>query len=49
MFWENSDSHKGEAQKSLRRSMAVIGMALDINPTTWDHSETSKYGLGSGI
>ncbi len=48
MFWENSEKHRGEGQKSLKRSMAVIGMAPDLDPTTWDHSETSKYGLGTG-
>jgi len=47
MFWENSESHKGEGQKSLRRSMAVVGMAPDIDPSTYDHSESEKYGLGN--
>ena len=49
MFWENSEVHKGEGQKSLRRATAVIGMAPDLDPTTWDHSELDRYGLGTGI
>jgi len=47
MFWEHSDAHKGEGQKALRRSMAVVRMALDIEADTYDHSETDKYGLGT--
>jgi hypothetical protein len=43
---ENSVAHRGEGQKSLRRGTAVIGMAPDLDPTTWDHSELEKYGLG---
>lgn len=46
MFWENGGKHQGEAEKSLRRATAVIGMAPDIDPSTWDHSEIEKYGLG---
>ena len=45
---ENSPTHAGEGQKSLRRGTAVIGMAPDLDPMTWDHSEIEKYGLGSG-
>ena len=46
MFWEHSEAHKGEGQKALRRSMAVVRMALDIEEDTYDHTETDKYGLG---
>lgn len=45
---ENSPTHAGEGQKSLRRGTAVIGMAPDLDPATWDHSELDKYGLGKG-
>ncbi len=38
----------GQGDKSLRRATAVIGMAPDLDPTTWDHSELDKYGLGKG-
>jgi [Skp1-protein]-hydroxyproline N-acetylglucosaminyltransferase len=48
MFWENSEKHKGEGKKSLMRSMTIIGMARDIDPAAWDHSEIDKYGLGKG-
>jgi hypothetical protein len=34
-------------QKSLKRGTAVIGMAPDLDPATWDHSELERYGLGS--
>jgi hypothetical protein len=48
MFWENSPTHKGEGQRSLKRSMAVIGMARGkLDPKAWDHSEIDKYGLGT--
>ena len=30
----------------LRRATSVIGMAPDVDPSTWDHSEIDKYGLG---
>ena len=40
-------AHRGEGQKSLRRGTAVIGMAPDLDPASWDHSELDKYGLGS--
>ena len=45
MFWENK-GHRGEGQRSLRRATSVIGMAPDVDPSTWDHSEIDKYGLG---
>ena len=45
-YRENSPTHAGEGQKSLRRSTSVIGMAPDIDPATWDHSELERYGLG---
>ena len=45
MFWENT-GHRGEGQRSLRRATSVIGMAPDVDPSTWDHSEIDKYGLG---
>ncbi len=48
MFWENSATHKGEGQRSLKRSMVVVGMARGhIDPNTWDHSEIDKYGIGN--
>jgi hypothetical protein len=46
MFWENSQAHKGEGQKSLRRATAVIGMAPDLDPTTYNHEELDRYGIG---
>jgi hypothetical protein len=45
MFWENT-GHKGEGQRSLKRATSVIGMAPDVDPASWDHSEIDKYGLG---
>lgn len=47
MFWENT-GHAGEGQRSLRRATSVIGMAPDVDPSTWDHSEIERYGLGKG-
>jgi hypothetical protein len=44
---ENS-GHGGAGDRSLRRATAVIGMAPDIDPATWDHREIDRYGLGSG-
>ena len=46
---ENSAKHAGEGEKSLRRATSIIGMAPDIDPATWDHSEIEKYGLGKGM
>lgn len=34
-------------QKSLKRATSVIGMAPDIDPASWDHSEIDRYGLGT--
>ena len=45
MFWENT-GHRGEGQRSLKRATSIIGMAPDVDPSTWDHSEIDKYGLG---
>jgi len=45
MFWENT-GHQGWGQKSLKRGTAVIGMAPDMDPADWDHSELDRYGLG---
>ena len=47
MFWEHSEAHKGEGQKSLRRATAVIGMAPDLDPTTYNHEELDRYGIGN--
>jgi hypothetical protein len=30
------------------RATAVIGLAPDLKPEQWDHSELEKYGLGKG-
>ena len=49
LYREHSDAHKGEAKKSLLRATALIGMAPDIDPSTYDHSETDRYGTGKGI
>jgi hypothetical protein len=46
MFWENSEVHKGEGQKSLRRATHIVGMAPDLDPSSYDHTEEEKYGLG---
>ncbi len=48
MFWENSQKHAGDGIRSLKRATAIIGMARDIDPASWDHSETELYGLGTG-
>ena len=45
---ENSNMHQGEAKKSLMRATSIIGMAPDIDPNSWDHTEEQKYGLGTG-
>ena len=47
-YRENSAQHAGEMKKSQRRSTSIIGMAPDIDPSTWDHREEEKYGLGKG-
>eukprot|EP01036_Dinobryon_divergens_P045489 gene45489-60782_t len=47
MFWENSQKHRGEAKKSLARSMSIIRMSPDIDPSAWDHREEKKYGIGT--
>lgn len=33
-------------KNSLKRGTAVIGMAPDLDPESWDHSELDRYGLG---
>lgn len=30
------------------RATAVIGMAPDIDPDSYDHSELGRYGIGNG-
>ena len=46
---ENSESHKGEAQRSLMRATALIGMAPGLDPSTYDHAEIERYGVGQGM
>jgi [Skp1-protein]-hydroxyproline N-acetylglucosaminyltransferase len=48
MFWENGGKHQGEAGRSLARAMAIIGMAPDMDPASYDHTEEGRYGLGKG-
>jgi hypothetical protein len=47
-FRENSAQHIGEAEKSYRRATSIIGIAPDVDPSTWDHTDVEKYGLGKG-
>lgn len=44
---ENGNKYGGMEQKSLRRATGIIGMAPDVDPSTWDHSEIERYGLGT--
>ena len=30
----------------MKRATSIIGMAPDVDPSAWDHSEIDKYGLG---
>ena len=30
------------------RATALIGMAPDIDPSSYDHSEIERYGIGKG-
>lgn len=46
LYCRENKGHAGEGQKSLRRATAVIGMAPDIDPDSWDHRELDRYGLG---
>jgi hypothetical protein len=45
LYRENS-AHAGEGQRSIKRGTAIIGMAPDLDPNSWDHSEMDKYGIG---
>ena len=45
MFWENSANY--DEKKSYKRGTAVIGMAPDLDPNEWDHSELDRYGVGT--
>lgn len=45
-FWENSELHVGEADKSLKRSMSLIQLAPGVDSSEWDHTEEERYGLG---
>ena len=47
MFWENTDRHAGEGQKSLKRATYIIGMApASLDKTSFDHTEENVYGIG---
>jgi hypothetical protein len=46
MFWENT-KFVGMGQRSLKRATSIVGMAPDIDPESWDHSEIDRYGLGT--
>ena len=47
MFWENQ-RFAGMGKKSLMRATGIIGMAPDLDPALYDHTEEAKYGLGTG-
>lgn len=34
------------ATKAMRRMVAIIKMAPNIDPKSWDHKDEAKYGLG---
>ena len=46
MRYRENSGHAGMEQNSLKRGTAVIGMAPDLDPSAWDHSELDRYGLG---
>lgn len=45
-FWENSELHVGEAERSLKRSMSIIKLTPGVSAAEWDHTEDQRYGLG---
>jgi hypothetical protein len=47
MFWDNANKHQGEAAKSLRRAVSIVKLIPAIDPSTWDHTEEDRYGLGT--
>ncbi|CAK9251538.1 unnamed protein product [Sphagnum jensenii] len=40
--------HEYAGVKSLKRATAVIGMAPDISPDSYDHTDLDMYGIGRG-
>jgi len=48
MFWENN-KYAGAGQKSIKRATAIIGMAPDLDASSYDHTDENKYGLGKGM
>jgi len=44
-FWENRGA--GDPSAAMRRMVAVIKMAPDLDPKTYDHKDEAKYGLGT--
>ena len=46
-FWEQGSRHLGEDKRSARRAMALIGMAPDIDPATYDTTDAARYGMGT--
>jgi hypothetical protein len=44
-FWENRGASNPTA--ALRRMVAIVKMAPDIDPSTYDHKDEELYGLGT--
>jgi len=47
MFWENSDNHKGDEQRSKKRFTSIINLQNHVPPGDWDHADEAKYGKGT--
>jgi len=45
-FWENAHG-SNSAQKAMRRMVALIKMAPELSPSSYDHQDEAKYGLGA--
>jgi len=45
-FWENGNMYKGTGKKAMSRLLGIVHMNPEVDPSSWDHTEEDKYGLG---
>ena len=48
-FRRENNKYAGAGQKSIKRATAIIGMAPDLDASSYDHTDENKYGLGKGM
>ena len=46
-FWENDGKYAGTGRKAMARLLGIVHMNPETDPSTWDHKEEDRYGVGA--